>query len=274
MEGVLSSAQEVEKYGYASTRHTGLPCVLSEDDFVGVLRAFVDVVRSNTLALKPGATVFLEKTPTTSLHVDLFNLVLPGANSFISSRSQRHRQLHTRCVQSRGASHISDSAESAIRLWIAHVRGALTARGRCGSVHTGTIRRSPLGSGGNHSRGRLRWFRECRCDAKQASRSSRKFRLETRKPGQADTLVSGGEVATPREIALYEPPLLPEGRSRYWLVDAFPLRRIGLSKPLAARANHPIRVRTFPSCGAVDGGRVQIGDVLSDAAHEDFGSRC
>jgi hypothetical protein len=55
---------------WAARRFIGLGSVVTEEEFTSLVQRFVQQVLCRTLALKPGATVVLEKTPSHSLHVD------------------------------------------------------------------------------------------------------------------------------------------------------------------------------------------------------------
>ncbi|HEY1740895.1 MAG TPA: sulfotransferase, partial [Acidimicrobiia bacterium] len=60
-------------------RFTGLGAVLTAAEFHGEVGHFVDDVLRSIAALKPGATILVEKTPSHSLHVDLVARYVPGA---------------------------------------------------------------------------------------------------------------------------------------------------------------------------------------------------
>jgi hypothetical protein len=60
-------------------RYQGLPSVLTASDFDALMASIVESVHERVLALKPGATIVLEKTPTYSLHLPLILRLFPDA---------------------------------------------------------------------------------------------------------------------------------------------------------------------------------------------------
>jgi len=60
-------------------RHKGLPAVLAEADFDAIIAGVISRVRSATMALKPQATVFLDKTPNNGRYARLILHYLPEA---------------------------------------------------------------------------------------------------------------------------------------------------------------------------------------------------
>jgi len=60
-------------------RHHGITSYVSEDKFTELLRNFATGIFANVLDAKPGATVFLEKSPNNSFNIDLIARCFPGA---------------------------------------------------------------------------------------------------------------------------------------------------------------------------------------------------
>ena len=64
---------------WSEQRHKGLPAVLTESEFHRLLRDVVDEVHRRIAALKPSASVVLEKDPSYALHVARIHALLPEA---------------------------------------------------------------------------------------------------------------------------------------------------------------------------------------------------
>jgi hypothetical protein len=64
---------------WAQRRYIGLPAALSTDEFSSLVSAFVEGVLASIVALKPGASVVVEKTPSHSLHVEAVAQYAPQA---------------------------------------------------------------------------------------------------------------------------------------------------------------------------------------------------
>ena len=64
---------------WQAARHKGLPAVLNESDVDDLLAGVIERVQSATLALKPGATVLLDKVPGNAFEGDLILRYVPDA---------------------------------------------------------------------------------------------------------------------------------------------------------------------------------------------------
>lgn len=60
-------------------RFGGLPSVLTEDEFVGLVMQFISGIYERLMALKPSASIVLDKHPEYGFHVDLIQHYVPHA---------------------------------------------------------------------------------------------------------------------------------------------------------------------------------------------------
>jgi hypothetical protein len=107
----------------------GVPGLFSEDEFYGLLRLMYERLRDRCLTLKPGATVFLEKTPSNSLHIDLLSRVSPKCR-FVHLIRDPTAVVASILGARRGwgRAWAPDSADAAARTYRSHVEGALSAQ--------------------------------------------------------------------------------------------------------------------------------------------------
>jgi hypothetical protein len=109
-----------------SNRIIGLPTVFDEPQFNRLMSHAFDGFRTQVLALKPGATVLLEKSPAHTLHVSLICRVVPDAR-FVHVIRDPHAVVGS--LLDAGRSWGSDWAPrdpyGAARLWRQHVEAGL-----------------------------------------------------------------------------------------------------------------------------------------------------
>jgi hypothetical protein len=109
-------------------RIVGLITALTQDEFEDTLRSLAATVHRRVLALKPTATLVLEKDPDYSLHIELIDRLVPDARYLHLIRDGRDV---TASLVAAGRSWGHRWAPSAVRgaaeMWRTHVAAAQTA---------------------------------------------------------------------------------------------------------------------------------------------------
>jgi len=104
----------------------GLATVLTDEEFVGLIRSFYASVRDTVLAAKPGATRFLEKTPDHALYLDTIKQVAPDAQFLFLVRDPRDTVRSLLEASREPWGHWAPkSVADATDLWLRNVRAAL-----------------------------------------------------------------------------------------------------------------------------------------------------
>lgn len=114
---------------WVARRLKGLPGVLTRSQLLEVERALVREVLEATVAMKPGATVVVEKSPSHSLCVDVIRAVRPDAPFVHVVRDGRDVAASlVRAAQGWGAAWAPATLAAAAAMWVEHVLGARDAR--------------------------------------------------------------------------------------------------------------------------------------------------
>lgn len=114
---------------WLAQRHKGLPAVLTAADFNSLMRDCVERVQRSTLALKPGARVFLDKNPQNVFYGQLILQLLPTARFVHIVRDGRDVVVsQVRASRAWGRGWAPTSALIAAKLWRDHVVAARTIR--------------------------------------------------------------------------------------------------------------------------------------------------
>jgi hypothetical protein len=113
---------------WADRRFKGLPAVLSTDEFTAIARDFTDAIVARAAALRPGATIVLEKSPSTSLCADVVTALMPDARVVHLVRDGRDVAASLLAAsESWGRWWAPRTLPQAARAWLTHVRGARRA---------------------------------------------------------------------------------------------------------------------------------------------------
>ena len=109
----------------------GLSTNVTEDEFMGAVRAFaVSLLSSMKPDLGPGQ-VFIEKTPDHALHLEVIMRTLPDSKVIHIVRDARDVVASILRVQRELGWELSrPNARSAAKLWVNHVRGARSVQGK------------------------------------------------------------------------------------------------------------------------------------------------
>lgn len=106
----------------------GLPIIWTEDEFYGFLRGFLEQAYKRVSAIKPEATILLDKHPGYSDHVDLINRLIPQAKFVHLIRDGRDVAVSMLAAsQGWGRLWAPPTLETAASLWESSVRGAQKA---------------------------------------------------------------------------------------------------------------------------------------------------
>ncbi len=186
-------------------RFTGLGAVLTEEQFHIEVGRFVDDVIAAIGALKPSATIVLEKTPSHSLQVELIARYVPGVRFLHIVRDGRDvASSLVAAADGWGAAWGAPrTVGAAARVWREYVEGARRAQ-EFGEYHE--IRFEDLRSDGPAAAEALRGaFRFCGAEVTAAEAAERlsRFALERQQLGERGIVV-GGEAAR-HESAAREP---------------------------------------------------------------------
>jgi hypothetical protein len=107
---------------WAQRRFKGLPAVMSEEDFTAAVRSFVATTFDAVAALKPSASVVVEKSPSHSLHAPLIVRYAPAARFVHIIRDGRDVAASLLAASSGwGSSWAPQSVRAAARTWREHV---------------------------------------------------------------------------------------------------------------------------------------------------------
>jgi hypothetical protein len=113
---------------WADRRFKGLPAVLSTDEFTAIARDFTDAIVARAAALRPGASIVLEKSPSTSLCTDVIAALTPDARVVHLVRDGRDVAASLLAAsQGWGRWWAPRTLPQAARAWVTHVRGARRA---------------------------------------------------------------------------------------------------------------------------------------------------
>jgi Sulfotransferase family len=180
---------------WARRRFIGLGAVLTEDEFTTLVRGFVQDALGKVLALKPGASLVVEKTPGHSQCVELILRYAPQVRFLHIIRDGRDAAASlVTASKGWGSSWGAPSTVArAAQMWVNHVEGARRA-GAIGPYHE--IRYEDLR--GADAAGRLvEIFTFCGLpiDAADARRRLEEYSLARQRSGGASSVVFAGEAA-------------------------------------------------------------------------------
>lgn len=115
---------------WRANRFKGLPAVLDEDELDELARSVIDRVHEATLALKPGATLVLEKVPGYAVHAELLHRIVPDAAFVHLIRDGRDAVASMQQAARGWGRHAwrTSSAGVAAAVWYRHVAGARALR--------------------------------------------------------------------------------------------------------------------------------------------------
>ncbi len=109
-------------------RFTGLASVISETEFLDLLREFASKVYESTLLLKPTASLVLDKDPPNSMHVPMIMELFPEARFVHIVRDGRDVAASMlRASRSWGRTWLLPSTYSSGEVWRKHVEAARAA---------------------------------------------------------------------------------------------------------------------------------------------------
>lgn len=108
-------------------RIAGLITALTQEEFEHQLRSFAAGVHERILAMKPGATVVLEKDPPYSLHVPLINRLLPEARFLHLIRDGRDVAVSMMASSRSWNQWLPGTVREAASTWREYVEAALQA---------------------------------------------------------------------------------------------------------------------------------------------------
>ena len=115
----------VDEEQWRRVRFKGLPAVLTSEEFDDLLRSVVDFVYTKVLALKPGATVILDKDPGNAAHWELIRRLEPDAAFIHLLRDGRDVAASlVRASSGWGAQWAPASITTAAWMWSSHVTAA------------------------------------------------------------------------------------------------------------------------------------------------------
>jgi len=125
---LLSDAWRYELSRSTDDRIVGLITVMTQDEFDDALRSFAASVHRHVLALKPTATLVLEKNPTYSLHVELIDRLVPDARFLHLIRDGRDVTASLVAAgRSWGRRWAPGTVRGAAQVWRTHVEAAQQA---------------------------------------------------------------------------------------------------------------------------------------------------
>jgi sulfotransferase family protein len=201
---------------WAQRRFTGLAAVLTDDEFHAAVRQFVASVLEAVLALKPGAEVVLEKTPSHSLHTDLIARYAPQARFVHVVRDGRDvAQSLVAASRGWGASWGAPTTiESAAAVWNEHVRAARRARFESPYLE---VRYEDL-SGENAARELRRVYEFCELPVTKREICERlhAFQLPQLKRRREPAIIYGGEAARHESVGHEPDGFYREGSTGSW----------------------------------------------------------
>lgn len=114
---------------WAERRFKGLPAVLSTDEFDAITRDYVAAILERAVALRPGASIVLEKSPSTSLCADVIAELTPDARVVHILRDGRDVAASLLAAsEGWGRWWAPRTLPDAARAWVRHVRGARQSR--------------------------------------------------------------------------------------------------------------------------------------------------
>jgi hypothetical protein len=113
---------------WADRRFKGLPAVLTNDEFDEVTRDYAAAILRKALALRPGASIVLEKSPSTSLCAETIAQLTPHARVVHLIRDGRDVAASLLAAsEGWGRWWAPRSLPQAARSWVTHVQGARRA---------------------------------------------------------------------------------------------------------------------------------------------------
>lgn len=209
---------ELEWPDTETVRQHGISSYVKEDEFVALLRGFALEVLGRVLAEKPGATHLLEKSPSSSYHVDLIHRCLPETHFIHVIRDGR--DVATSMLKARlgwGKSWAPSRAEDAAKEWVKAVWAARSAANL--TSHYTEVRYEDLLSEGVDELQRVFRFVGLPVSDDEASEIYERFDFDRLKKGDYDRAVfkNPGEVTASGTEERREPPgFFRKGKSGTW----------------------------------------------------------
>jgi hypothetical protein len=113
---------------WKARRYKGLPAVLTSDEFTTITRDYVQAIVARAAALRPGASIVLEKSPSTSLCADAIAQLTPDARVLHLVRDGRDVAASLLAAsEGWGRWWAPRTLPDAARAWVRHVEGARRA---------------------------------------------------------------------------------------------------------------------------------------------------
>ncbi|HET7568446.1 MAG TPA: sulfotransferase [Gaiellaceae bacterium] len=186
-------------------RHKGLPAVLREEEFDALLAGAIERVHAATRALKPEASVLVDKTPGNVLHAELILRFLPDARFVHVVRDGRDVVCSLRRAgRGWGAEWASQALVDNARAWRARVEAGHGIASLADAYREVRFERLAAGEGAAEELGRLFAFCGVEATAAECARILAEHELGAE---ARSSLVWGGEVVA----RLGGPPEEPEG---------------------------------------------------------------
>lgn len=213
--------EELEWPDTEAVRQHGISSYVKEEEFLALLRHFALEVLGRVLAEKPEATHLLEKSPSSSYHVDLIHRCLPETRFIHVIRDGR--DVATSMLQARsgwGRSWAPSRAEDAAREWVEAVRAARAAADLTTSYTE--VRYEDLLTQGVDELQRLFEFVGLPVSKDHASETYERFTFDRLKKGEyeRDVFKNPGEVAASGTEERREPSgFFRKGKSGSWRED-------------------------------------------------------
>lgn len=201
---------------WAQRRYIGLPAALREEQFEELVSAFVEGALASILALKPGASVVVEKTPSHSVHVEQIARYAPQTRFVHIVRDGRDVAASlVSAGDGWGAAWgaprtITDAAE----IWVEYVTHARRAEG-LGPYYE--LRYENLrGDGAADELARVLDFAGLPLNADAIAKRIDDLSLARRQAGSASPLVFGGEAVRYTDTGIEPEGFLGQGSGGGW----------------------------------------------------------
>ncbi len=201
------------------TGFSGLPTILTENEFDELIHEVISKVYRKIIDLKPSATTLLEKDPPYSLHIDLIRRYSPEAR-FIHIIRDGRDVVASLVAASKGWGHLwaPKRIEEAATMWKDHVLGARQAK-LLGNPYI-EVRYEDLLADGSAVLKKLFDFCLIETSSEDCSAIYQRFafnRVRSQPPEESASIVWGGEFRRRFGTALEEPQgFFGKGKNGAW----------------------------------------------------------